>query len=260
MILIKAWSYFESHILSSQNGLLATYALETLVLCVVNLFHAELKTPLEVLAKFLDYFAHFDWKHWSLTIRGPVKNSQIQDGGEVPEGPEFLETFQRPADSPGFLLSDEIIASDVQLSALILGLKDDNRTGFQLKSVNISDPLSNKNNLGRSVSRSSSYRIARAFRKGWEQFQEMLVSRDINPFFKYTQFTLAEGVRPDVGDMCIPGEFKLHGHVASTLSSRSTDMGRSVSSGKRAKAQSYFVFTLSLVLIYFCAGLLASLF
>jgi hypothetical protein len=83
MILIKAWSYFESHILSSQNGLLATYALETLVLCVVNLFHAELKTPLEVLAKFLDYFAHFDWKLWSLTIRGPVLTSEIQDGGEV---------------------------------------------------------------------------------------------------------------------------------------------------------------------------------
>jgi hypothetical protein len=153
----------------------------------------------------------------------------------VPEGPDCLVPFQRPADSPGRLLSNEIIASDAQLCALMLGLKDDNRTGFQLKSVNISDPLSNRNNLGRSVSRASSYRINGAFRKGWKQFQEMLVARDINPFFKYTQFTLEEGVRPDVGDMCIPGEFKLHGHVASTLSSISTDMGRSVSSGKSIK-------------------------
>ena len=85
MVLVKAWCYFESHILSSQNGLLATYALETLVLCVVNLFHSELNTPLEVLAKFLDYFANFDWTHWTLTIRGPVHKTLVVDGGEVPQ-------------------------------------------------------------------------------------------------------------------------------------------------------------------------------
>jgi len=59
------------------------WQLETLVLCVFNLFHRELQTPLDVLAKFLDYFAHFDWSSWSLTIRGPVPNSHILDGGEV---------------------------------------------------------------------------------------------------------------------------------------------------------------------------------
>ena len=57
MVLVKAWCYFESHLLSSQNGLLATYALETLVLCVFNLMHEQLHTPLEVLARLLDYFA-----------------------------------------------------------------------------------------------------------------------------------------------------------------------------------------------------------
>ncbi len=38
---------------SSQNGLLATYALETLVLCIFNLFRPTFTTPLQVLAKFL---------------------------------------------------------------------------------------------------------------------------------------------------------------------------------------------------------------
>ena len=53
LLLVKAWCYFESHIMSSQNGLLATYALETLVLCIVNLFHEHLTTPLDVLRSLL---------------------------------------------------------------------------------------------------------------------------------------------------------------------------------------------------------------
>ena len=130
MVLVKAWCYFESHILSSQNGLLATYALETLVLCVVNLFHSELNTPLEVLAKFLDYFANFDWIHWTLTIRGPVHKTLVVDGGEVPQ----------PRDKPGLLLTDSAVKDDAQLAALMDGLKDDNRMGFQVKYCDICGP------------------------------------------------------------------------------------------------------------------------
>ena len=124
MVLVKAWCYFESHILSSQNGLLATYALETLVLCVFNLFHSQLRTPLEVLVKFLDYFAHFDWKLWTLTIRGPVPKTQVQEGGEVP--------LPRERPDSGLLLTDAALKTDPQLAALIEGLKDDNRLGFQV--------------------------------------------------------------------------------------------------------------------------------
>jgi hypothetical protein len=52
------------------------------------------------------------------------------------------------------------------------------------------------------------------------EFQELLESRDLSAFFVYTLSTL-KGHRPDVGDICIPGEFNLKG--PSTLSSRSTD-------------------------------------
>jgi poly(A) polymerase Pap1 len=78
MVLIKAWCYFEARILSSQNGLLATYALETLVLCIFNLFRPQLTTPIIVLAKFLEYFANFDWLGCCLTIRGPVACQDIK--------------------------------------------------------------------------------------------------------------------------------------------------------------------------------------
>jgi len=41
-----------------------------------------------------------------------------------------------------------------------------------MKHINICDPLDHSNNLGRSVSRANSYRIARAFQRGW---------RDVTP-------------------------------------------------------------------------------
>lgn len=48
IILIKAWCYYESRILGAPHGLIATYALETLVLYIFHLFHSALDGPLAV--------------------------------------------------------------------------------------------------------------------------------------------------------------------------------------------------------------------
>lgn len=48
-MLIKAWCYHESRILGAHHGLLSTYALETLVLYIFNIFHKSLHGPLEVI-------------------------------------------------------------------------------------------------------------------------------------------------------------------------------------------------------------------
>ena len=158
MVLVKAWCYFESHILSSQNGLLATYALETLVLCIINLFHLELHTPLAVLVRFLEYFANFDWAEDCLTIRGPVHKSELVET-------QSLAVPDR-ASEDHFLLNDRALATDADLLDLFCGLKDES-SGFVVKHLNICDPLDHSNNLGRSVSRANSYRISRAFKRGW---------------------------------------------------------------------------------------------
>lgn len=47
-MLIKAWCYHESRILGAHHGLISTYALETLVLYIFNMFHKSLHGPLEV--------------------------------------------------------------------------------------------------------------------------------------------------------------------------------------------------------------------
>lgn len=51
IILVKAWCHYESRILGSQYGLLATYALETMVLYIFQIFHASRDSPLAVGSK-----------------------------------------------------------------------------------------------------------------------------------------------------------------------------------------------------------------
>ncbi|KXZ53121.1 hypothetical protein GPECTOR_7g1012 [Gonium pectorale] len=47
IILVKGWCYYESRVLGAHHGLISTYALETLVLYVINLYHRELTNPLQ---------------------------------------------------------------------------------------------------------------------------------------------------------------------------------------------------------------------
>ncbi|XP_016667605.2 uncharacterized protein [Gossypium hirsutum] len=42
IVLIKAWCYYESRILGAHHGLISTYALETMILYIINVFHSSL--------------------------------------------------------------------------------------------------------------------------------------------------------------------------------------------------------------------------
>ncbi|KAL9379650.1 hypothetical protein Peur_028132 [Populus x canadensis] len=72
VILIKAWCFHESRILGAHHGLISTYALQILVLNVVDNFHSSLSRPLAVLYKFLDYYSTFDWDNYCVSINGPI--------------------------------------------------------------------------------------------------------------------------------------------------------------------------------------------
>lgn len=103
IILIKAWCYYESRILGANTGLISTYALAVLVLHIINISYSSLSGPLavsifksqlswalltrltddtyhqQVLFKFLDYYASFDWDNYCITVNGPVPISSLPD-------------------------------------------------------------------------------------------------------------------------------------------------------------------------------------
>ncbi|CDJ64627.1 Nucleotidyltransferase family protein, related [Eimeria necatrix] len=73
VILVKAWMAYESHLLGSRSGLLASYCLEVLVLHLFScLPPARLQSPLQVLQAFLSYFSSFDWAAFAATAAGPL--------------------------------------------------------------------------------------------------------------------------------------------------------------------------------------------
>ena len=45
---VKAWCYYESRLLGAHHGLLSSYALETMVLYIFNIYHRSVKTPFQV--------------------------------------------------------------------------------------------------------------------------------------------------------------------------------------------------------------------
>ncbi len=72
IILIKAWCLYESHILGSQNANLCSYAIEVMIIYVLNNYYEECFTPLDVLRAFIRVFAKFNWEQYILTIFGPI--------------------------------------------------------------------------------------------------------------------------------------------------------------------------------------------
>ncbi|KAJ9167467.1 hypothetical protein P3X46_022118 [Hevea brasiliensis] len=182
IILIKAWCYYESRILGAHHGLISTYALETLVLYILHVFHTSLSGPLAVLYKFLDYFSKFDWDNYCISINGPVCKSSLPN--IVAEPPENGKDE--------LLLSDEFLRKCVDMFSIPSRSPEINSRPFPLKHLNVVDSLKENNNLGRSVNRASFHRIQGAFKYGARILGRILslpsekMINELNKFFENT--------------------------------------------------------------------------
>ncbi|KAL6905751.1 hypothetical protein ACP4OV_003352 [Aristida adscensionis] len=194
IVLIKDWCYYESRILGAHHGLISTYALETLVLYILHIFHKSLDGPLAVLYRFLDYYSKFDWDNKGISLFGPVSLSSL---------PELV------TDSPD-THDDDFHQREVFLKEFskTFGVpprnSEDSARVFSRKFLNIVDPLKKSNNLGRSVSKGNFYRIRSAFDLGARKLGKTLqvpassIVNETNQFFRNTLKRNRSGVRPDV--------------------------------------------------------------
>ncbi|KAK1351524.1 putative serine/threonine-protein kinase WNK5-like [Heracleum sosnowskyi] len=196
ILLIKAWCYYESRVLGAHHGLISTYALETLVLYIFQVFHSTLDGPLAVLYKFLDYFSKFDWKNYCITLSGPVRLSSL---------PEF-ETELPENVGGGLLLTEDFYRHCLEAFTVPLKGVEMQMGTFAKKHLNIVDPLKEFNNLGRSVSEGNFYRIKSAFTFGARKLGQILllsgdsIAAELRTFFSNTLDRHGSGPRPDVGD------------------------------------------------------------
>ncbi|XVF41223.1 hypothetical protein PTKIN_Ptkin01aG0263300 [Pterospermum kingtungense] len=194
VILIKAWCYYESRILGAHHGLISTYALEILILYIINIFHSSLCGPLAVLYKFLDYYSTFDWANYCICITGPVSLSSLSA--------VVAETLENHGEEP--LLSQDFLRHYREIfsipgQSLEMGAHD-----LPVKHFNIMDPLKENNNLGRSVSKGNFHRIKCALSYGAQTLGEILMlpgenmGAGLEKFFVNTLGRNGRGLRPDV--------------------------------------------------------------
>ncbi|KAL6784281.1 PAP8 [Auxenochlorella protothecoides x Auxenochlorella symbiontica] len=153
ILLIKAWCYYESRLLGAHHGLLSSYALETLVLNVINLHHSVVHTPLQVLAKFLEVYSSFEWERVGLSLQGAL------DLDALPQ----MKVTPQPMSQATPLLCPEFLAEALAQYAVPAAGPP---PSFPRRHINIVDALLPGNNLGRSVSKASASRFASAFALG----------------------------------------------------------------------------------------------
>ncbi|KAK7311456.1 hypothetical protein RJT34_09611 [Clitoria ternatea] len=143
IILIKAWCYYESRILGSYHGLLSTYALETLVMYIFNVYKNTFAGPLEVLFRFLHFFSKFDWKNYCISLWGPVPI------GSLPN----MEAEPPREDCQELLFSEKFLTACKSCYGATPSVQGNEERPFVSKFFNIIDPLRPNNNLGRSISK-----------------------------------------------------------------------------------------------------------
>ncbi|GLT84753.1 hypothetical protein SLE2022_029680 [Rubroshorea leprosula] len=193
IILIKAWCYYESHILGASHGLISTFALETLVLYIFHVFNNSFAGPLEVLYRFLEFYSKFDWDNFCVSLWGPVPKSSLPD-----------VTAKPPLKDGGELLLSKLFL-DAWCShyGVFPGGQENQGQPSVSKKFNVIDPSCMNSNLGRSVSEGNFFRIRSAFALGAERLARLLDCPKENLFDEVNQFFLnvwkrhRSGHRPD---------------------------------------------------------------
>ncbi|KAH9559723.1 hypothetical protein CY35_06G072000 [Sphagnum magellanicum] len=200
VILVKAWCYYESRILGAHHALISTYALETLVLYVFHVFHSSLRGPLEVLYTFLEYFSNFDWDKYCVSLWGPVPLSSLP-------GVAAADGAEPPRKNEGALLLTKAFLDTCSETYSVVPTTSDNQTRtFNVKFLNVLDPLRESNNLGRSVSKGNFYRIRSAFGYGARKLAGVLkcskdnINAEVERFFSSTLERSCSGGRLDAAE------------------------------------------------------------
>lgn len=194
IILIKAWCYYESRILGAHHGLISTYALETLVLYIFQLYHSSFGGPLVVLYRFLEYYSKFDWDNYCISLKGPVCKSSLPDiVVKVPDGW-----------TGGLMFREEFLDNCIDMFSVSSRALEAKPKAFQPKNLNIIDPLRENNNLGRSVHLGNFYRIRSAFKYGARKLGEVLslpldkIADEIHKFFSNVVARHGDGIRNSI--------------------------------------------------------------
>ena len=159
IILIKSWCYYEGNLMGSNIGLMASYALEILVAYLFNNYLGNFTSEVDAFNKFFIMLNEIDWENEILHLYGTINSNIFTEGISSIQNNEqelFNEPFwyisQEIEKDNNFILDIKDNSNFIKKLDKIMkaGEKINNRF-FQLKFMNIIDPMIYTNNLGKSI-------------------------------------------------------------------------------------------------------------
>ena len=180
ILLLKCWLTFDAALLGSHTANMTTYALYILVIFLLNNFHDELDTPLDVFRKFFEYFSDFDWNSKILTIYGPVVGIQfnkrnIEEQALEERMEDSVLKHKQLLVKPALLKERHQMYEEVrrlQSEGRTYGGKEHNHANWS-KPIKIADPCIAHNNLGKSMSIQNYNRFKEAIKMQNKQLKRL---------------------------------------------------------------------------------------
>ena len=211
-LLIKAWFFYEGHLMGSNVGLMATYTLEILVIYIFNFYYYEINNEFEGFVKFFEIISEFDWDNKIISLYGAfskydfykkledynkfIQEEEVKGKKNVVNEPfwyldenEEQSTIKENSDKkePLFYIKDikrfvNILNKGMEISYLYKEGNIISKNNFT-KEINVLDPLNNHNNLGKSISFHSKSRIKSVMLYTRKKLNNILEMRKTpNPF------------------------------------------------------------------------------
>lgn len=180
LLLIKAWCLYEGCIVGSNVGLLASYAVEVLVIYLFNNFHKNFKNELEAFVEFFKVIKRIDWDNFSICIEGFIPQEIIDEEKlmqYLSEKKKHPDQIFKMVDFINFFTYYEKYREIERLQAV------GNKNVLNLKFFNILDPLCVTNNIGRSVNFHNFSKIKKVFEMISRDLEYIIQNRNkYNPF------------------------------------------------------------------------------
>lgn len=169
LFLIKCWGYYEASILGSNVGLMASYALEVLIIYMFN-NHSHLFTnEIEAVFAFFQLMHTMDWNKSIITIFGEIglddyfENLKANQYNIYSLIKNILNENNKEKDKHTLIKLDELISINKNFEKFYDKSQNPIRKVIDIKLLNVIDPLFPTNNLGKSLNYHNFSKIKKVF-------------------------------------------------------------------------------------------------
>jgi hypothetical protein len=167
LFLIKAWCYYEGSVLGSNMGLLASYALEILIIYMFNNYSGKFTNEIGALFTFFKMMNETDWDKSIVTIFGCLSIDTFYEKLKIFDFKleallkEMIENKYSPIDFEASVKLAKTFEKFADMDKIQNFFS--NKKAITTKYLNIIDPMFHTNNLGKSVNFHNFSKIKKVF-------------------------------------------------------------------------------------------------